>query len=181
MWPNMFWIQWNSGRMWQMLFIGQRSHNMVFFHRNVPCQTCFLQELAAKLEAMNKTAMEKLSTLMETSEADRKQKQRRGFGKSITSSLVHFLGNLWINLTSICPMFFSEKSKRCLTSLMNQCMALFVFPGFPFLVLGVFPRPYQQMWSKPKPPSMEKPWSGTPGGCCWHWGGIMVKTTWQVE
>ena len=29
-----------------------------------------LQELAAKLEAMNETAMEKLSTLMETSEAD---------------------------------------------------------------------------------------------------------------
>ena len=73
-----------------MLFIGQRSHNIAFFHRNVPCQTCFLQELAAKLEAMNKTAMEKLSTLMETSEADRKQKQHRSFGKSMTSSLVHF-------------------------------------------------------------------------------------------
>jgi len=37
----------------------------------LPCQTAIwrLQELAAKLEAMNETA-EKLSTLMETSEAE---------------------------------------------------------------------------------------------------------------
>ena len=62
-----------------MLFIGQRSHNVPFFHRNVPWQSCFLQELVAKLEAMNKTAMEKLSTLMETSEADRKQKKTAKF------------------------------------------------------------------------------------------------------
>ena len=131
MWPNIFWIQWNSGRMWQMLFIGQRSHNVPFFHRNVPCQTCFLQELAAKLEAMNKTAMEKLSALMETSEADRKKKNGEVLATVWPHHWYTFLATFELIWRRFAPCFFPKKVSVVWPASWISVWRCLCFQGFP--------------------------------------------------